>query len=30
MLGVEVTDGSSYNLGMPSVLSRFKWVTLGF
>ena len=30
MLGVDVTDGNSYNLGLPSVLGRSKRVILGF
>ena len=30
MLGVEVTDGNSYYLGLPSVLGRSKWVIFGF
>ena len=30
MLGVEVTDGNSYYLGLPSVLGRFKRVNFGF
>ena len=30
MLGVEVTYGSSYYLGLPLVLCRSKWVIFGF
>ena len=30
MLGVEVTNGNSYYLGLPSVLSRSKRVIFGF
>ena len=30
MLGVEVTDGNSYYLGLPSVLGRSKRVIFGF
>ena len=30
MLGIDVTDGNSYYLGLPSVLGRFKRVIFGF
>ena len=30
MLGVEVTDGNSYYLGLPSVLGHSKWVIFRF
>ena len=30
MLGVDVTDGNSYYLGLPSVFSRYKRVIFGF
>ena len=30
MLGVEVTDGNSYYLGLPLVLGRSKWAIFGF
>ena len=30
MLGVDVTDGNSYNLGLPSVLGRSKWFIFRF